>query len=68
MSCSRRTQAPPGTSRSDAGVAGNGILVAVMVDYWLAGKLGRVWLNLHKGLRLALGALPGECALVARGH
>ena len=45
-----------------------GILVAVMLDYWLASKLGRVWLSLHKGLRPALGTLPGECALVARGQ
>lgn len=39
-----------------------------MVEYWLASKLGLVWLSLHKGLRPTLGELPGECALVARGR
>lgn len=42
--------------------------MAVMVEYWLACKLGRRWLSLHKGLRSALGELPGECALVACGQ
>jgi len=42
--------------------------VAVLVDYWLADRLGRAWLRLHKGLRPRLGAMPGECALVARGE
>ena len=39
-----------------------------MVDYWLAGRFGRAWLGLHEGLRPALGEMPGECALVARGQ
>jgi len=39
-----------------------------MVEYWLAGKLGQVWLSVHKNLRSALGELPGECALVACGQ
>ena len=39
-----------------------------MVDYWLAGHFGRAWLRLHQGLRPALGEMPGECALVARGQ
>jgi hypothetical protein len=42
--------------------------MALMVDYWLADRLGRVWLGLHKGLRGALGEMPGECALVASGE
>ena len=39
-----------------------------MVDYWLAGLLGRAWLGLHKGLQPRLGEMPGECALVARSQ
>jgi hypothetical protein len=40
----------------------------VMVEYWLASKLGQLWLTMHKGMRPRLGGLPGECALVARGQ
>jgi hypothetical protein len=42
--------------------------MALMVDYWLAGRFGNVWLRLHKALRATLGELPGECALVASGE
>jgi hypothetical protein len=40
----------------------------VLLEYWLAGKFGRIWLILHKNLQRTLGDLPGECALVARGQ
>lgn len=40
----------------------------VQPEYWLAGMLGQVWLRWHKGLRPALGEMPGECALVACGQ
>lgn len=36
------------------------------MEYWLANRLGRVWLRLHKGLQPGLGAAPGECVMVAR--
>jgi hypothetical protein len=39
-----------------------------MFDYWLAGRLGQVWLSLHRALRPTLGEMTGECALVARGQ
>lgn len=42
--------------------------MAVMLEYWLAGKLGQLWLSLHKCLQPTLGELPGECALLARGQ
>lgn len=42
--------------------------MTLMVDYWLAARLGRVWLRLHKGLRVTLDEMPSECALVARGQ
>ncbi len=29
-----------------------------MAGYWLAGKLGRLWLTLHKSLQSPLGDLP----------
>ncbi len=38
-----------------------------MVDYWLAGVFGKLWLRLHKGLRPSFSEMPGECDLVARG-
>jgi hypothetical protein len=44
-----------------------GTLVALMLQFWFADKLGQLWLSLHKGLRHRLGEMPGECALVARG-
>jgi len=39
----------------------------VLVDYWLAGYLGRAWLWLTRGSRRESGDLPGLCAAVARG-
>jgi hypothetical protein len=39
----------------------------MMIDYWLAGRLGQVWLTLHKRLRLTYGEMTGECAFVAGG-
>ena len=39
----------------------------MLVDYWLAAHLGRVWLRLRKGKRRDYGDLPGLCASVARG-
>lgn len=39
----------------------------MLVDYWLAGHLGRVWLRLRKDRRKEDGDLPGLCASVARG-
>jgi hypothetical protein len=44
-----------------------GSLETVILQFWLADKLGRLWLGLHKGLRPRLGELPGDCALLARG-
>jgi hypothetical protein len=41
--------------------------LTVLVDYWLAGHLGRLWLRLRKGMRSERGDLPGLCASVARG-
>jgi hypothetical protein len=41
--------------------------VAVMVQFWMAGRLGKAWLALRPGLRANLGELPGDCALVALG-
>lgn len=40
----------------------------MVVEFWLADWFGRAWLRLHSSLRPALGDLPGECALVARGE
>jgi len=40
----------------------------MMVEYWVAGKLGQVWLHVHGSLRPEIGDLPGECARVARGE
>jgi hypothetical protein len=40
----------------------------LLVDFWLAAKVGEKWLRLHAGLRPALGQLPGECALLAHGE
>jgi len=37
----------------------------MLVEYWLAGCLGRAWLRLHKSPEF--GVLSGECARVARG-
>lgn len=42
--------------------------VVVLVDFGLAAWFGRAWLRLHGSLRPALGDLPGECSLVARGE
>jgi len=39
----------------------------VLVDYWLAGHLGREWLQLRKGTRQERGDLPELCTSVARG-
>jgi hypothetical protein len=39
----------------------------VLVDYWLAAHLGRVWLRLRKSMRRERGDLPLLCASVARG-
>lgn len=39
-----------------------------MLDYWLAGRFGHVWLRLHKALRSTSGELPAECVLVAGGQ
>jgi hypothetical protein len=38
----------------------------MLVEYWLAGYIGRAWLWLRRGLRSASGDLPGLCAAVAR--
>ena len=58
-----------------AGIARRGYVVAresrrvpVNLEYWLAGKFGLVWLRLHASLRLGLGELPAECALLAGGQ
>lgn len=40
---------------------------AVLVEYWLAGVFGRVWLRLRPGLRPLVGDVPGMAALIARG-
>jgi hypothetical protein len=48
--------------------AGEGHLVPMLVQYWIAARFGLVWLRLRKGLQPSLGALPGECALVAIGQ
>jgi hypothetical protein len=40
----------------------------MLVEYWLAGYLGRAWLWLRRGLRSATGQLPGLCAAVAQGE
>jgi hypothetical protein len=40
----------------------------VIVEYWVAGHLGRVWLAAVRRPRAGLGGMPGECALVARGQ
>jgi hypothetical protein len=58
-----------------AGIARDGYVVApesrrvpVNLEYWLAGTFGLVWLRLHASLRLGLGELPAECALLAGGQ
>jgi hypothetical protein len=40
----------------------------VMIDYWLAGLLGQVWLRFRKNLRDRLGDLPDLCRSVSRGQ
>jgi hypothetical protein len=40
----------------------------MVINFWLAARFGRIWLRLHKGLRPALGQMPGECMRVARGE
>ncbi len=40
----------------------------MIVEYWLAGWLGRAWLGLRKSLQLRSGELPGWCGAVARGE
>jgi hypothetical protein len=39
----------------------------VLVDYWLAGHLGRIWLRIRKSMRPEHGDLPALCASLARG-
>jgi hypothetical protein len=39
-----------------------------MVEYWLASRLGHLWLTLHKSLQSPLGDLPDECARIAHGQ
>lgn len=39
----------------------------MIIEYWLAGVFGRVWLWLRPGLRPTLGELPTGAAAVARG-
>lgn len=41
----------------------------MLVDYWFAGQLGRVWLCIRRGLHLRLvnAEAPGLCKIVARG-
>lgn len=39
----------------------------MLVEYWLAGCLGRAWLWLHRSLEPEFGLLPSECTQVARG-
>lgn len=53
---------------SVAGLAGEGC--GVLVEYWLAGWLGRAWLGVRRGLRLQErdGELPSLCAAVGRGR
>jgi hypothetical protein len=41
--------------------------LTVLVDYWLAGHLGRLWLRLRKSMRPERRDLPGLCASLARG-
>jgi hypothetical protein len=41
--------------------------LTVLVDYWLAGHLGREWLRLRKSMRSDRGDLPALCESVARG-
>ncbi len=50
------------------GVERNGNHVPAHPEFWLAGKFGLVWLRLHAGLRLALGEVPADCALLAIGQ
>jgi hypothetical protein len=40
----------------------------MLMQYWMAARLGRVWLRVHKGLRARLSELPDDCALVASGQ
>ncbi len=42
--------------------------MAVMAEYWLASKFGRIWLGLHQSLRPSLGEFQAECAQVAYGQ
>ena len=39
----------------------------MLVDYWLAGHLGKVWLRLRKSLRPEHGDLPALCESLAGG-
>jgi hypothetical protein len=39
----------------------------VLIDYWLAGHLGALWLRLPGGGRKESADLPGLCSSVARG-
>jgi hypothetical protein len=57
-----------GIARGDYVVARQSRPAPVNLEYWLAGKFGLVWLRLHASLRLRLGELPAECALLAGGH
>jgi hypothetical protein len=47
--------------------SGSGAVRVVIVEYWLAGVFGRVWLRLRPGLRSALGEMPAKATEVARG-
>lgn len=40
----------------------------MLLDYWLAGRFGQLWLRLHRALRTSLGELPAECVLVSGGQ
>ena len=40
----------------------------MLINFWLAAHIGRVWLKVHKGLRAARGQMPDECLLIARGE
>jgi hypothetical protein len=40
----------------------------MLVEFWLADRLGRAWLRLRPSLQPTLSELPGECLRVARGE
>jgi hypothetical protein len=44
------------------------VRLRMMINFWLAARFGGIWLRVHKGLRPALGQMPGECMRVARGE